>query len=90
MDLKYKGYDFVDWIRLVQDRDRYRIRVCTVINPRVQQKSEHSLPGEPLLTSKQRLVYKELKDTSATSHFRITVAQNAGCTAEECFSSPSY
>jgi hypothetical protein len=35
MDLREIGLGGVDWIRLAQDRDRWRTVVSAVINPRV-------------------------------------------------------
>jgi hypothetical protein len=35
MDLREIGFGYVDWIHLVQDRDRWRALVNTVMNRRV-------------------------------------------------------
>jgi hypothetical protein len=35
MDLREIGFEGVDWIRLAQDRDRWRAVVCAVMNLRV-------------------------------------------------------
>jgi hypothetical protein len=35
MDLRETGWESIDWIRLVQDRDRWRALVNTVMNLRV-------------------------------------------------------
>jgi hypothetical protein len=35
MDLREMGWDGVDWIKLAQDRDRWRALVNTVMNLRV-------------------------------------------------------
>jgi hypothetical protein len=35
MDLKETGWDGVDWIHAVQDRNQWRVLVNTVINLRV-------------------------------------------------------
>jgi hypothetical protein len=43
MDIKEIGWEYVDWIHLAQDRDRWRALVNTVMNLRVPLKAGNFL-----------------------------------------------
>jgi hypothetical protein len=59
MDLREIGWDVVDWIDMVQDRDQWRALVNTVMNLRVPQNVRKFLRGCTVGGSSRRAQLRE-------------------------------
>jgi hypothetical protein len=76
MDLRERGWDCVDRMRLALDRDQWRVLVNTVMNPRVPRKAGEGISwlAEWLLSSEglcsMEIVYKLVLETKTRYQMR--------------------
>ena len=70
LDLQEVGCGYMDWIRLAQDRDRWRTLVGAVMNLRVLWNAGNFLTGCKPVSFSRRTLHRGVSEYMLTAHFK--------------------